>query len=102
MVWGGEFGRTASAQGKELGRDHNAKGFTYFLAGGGVKGGTSYGETDELGMAAVEKRHHIRDLHATILYQMGLDPNHLTYSYGGLEQKLVGIAGADPITGILA
>ncbi|MFN0126582.1 MAG: DUF1501 domain-containing protein [Verrucomicrobiales bacterium] len=102
VVWGGEFGRTASGEGEKFGRDHNAKGFTYFLAGGGVKGGTSYGATDELGMVAVEKRHHIRDLHATILHQMGLDPNHLTYLHGGLDQKLVGVTGADPITGILA
>ena len=73
VVWGGEFGRQAVAQGAD-GRDHNPKGFTYWLAGGGVKGGTSYGETDEIGHEAVVNRHHIRDLHATILHLDGLRP----------------------------
>jgi len=101
VVWGGEFGRQAVGQGEKGGRDHNPKGFTYFLAGGGVKGGTPYGETDELGHEAVLNRHHIRDLHATILHQMGLDPNKLSYFYGGLEQRLVGVTGAEPIIGII-
>jgi hypothetical protein len=101
VVWGGEFGRQAVGQGEKDGRDHNPKGFTYFLAGGGVKGGTPYGETDELGHEAVLNRHHIRDLHATILHQMGLDPNKLSYFYGGLEQRLVGVTGAEPIMGII-
>lgn len=101
VVWGGEFGRQPVSQGEQGGRDHNPKGFTYFLAGGGVRGGTSYGETDELGHEAVVNRHHLRDLHATILNQMGLDPNKLSYFYGGLEQRLVGVEGANVIQGIL-
>ena len=101
VVWGGEFGRQAVSQGGNGGRDHNPLGFTYWLAGGGVKGGTSYGETDELGHAAAVDRHHIRDLHATILHLMGLDPQKLTYLYGGLEQKLTGVVEAEVIRGIL-
>jgi hypothetical protein len=102
IVWGGEFGRQAVVQGEKDGRDHNPKGFTYFLAGGGVKPGTSYGETDELGHEAAVDRHHIRDLHATILHLMGLDHQKLTYFYGGLNQKLTGVVEAEVIRGILA
>jgi hypothetical protein len=67
-----------------------------------VKGGTSYGETDDLGHEAVVDRHHVRDLHATILHLMGLDPERLTYFYGGLDQKLTGVQPARQIQGILA
>jgi hypothetical protein len=102
VVWGGEFGRQPVVQGGTGGRDHNPKGFTYFLAGGGIKGGTSYGETDELGHEAVVDRHHIRDLHATILHLMGLDYRKLTYFYGGLNQKLTGVLEPEIIKGILA
>jgi hypothetical protein len=102
VVWGGEFGRQPVGQGANGGRDHNPKGFSYFLAGGGVKGGTSYGETDDLGHEAVVDRHHVRDLHATILHLMGIDPERLTYFYGGLDQKLTGVQPARPIQGILA
>jgi uncharacterized protein (DUF1501 family) len=102
IVWGGEFGRQPVGQGDKGGRDHNPKGFTYFLAGGGVKGGTSYGETDELGHEAVVNRRHIRDLHATILHLMGLDPNRLSFFYGGLDQRLVGVQGADVIEGVIS
>jgi hypothetical protein len=101
VVWGGEFGRQPVVQGGSGGRDHNPKGFTYFMAGGGVKGGTSYGETDELGHEAVVNRHHIRDLHATILHLMGLDYRKLTYFYGGLNQKLTGVIEPEVIEGIL-
>ena len=101
VVFGGEFGRQPVSQGGG-GRDHNPKGFTYWLAGGGVKAGTSYGETDELGHAAVTDRHHIRDLHATILHLMGLDYRKLTYFYGGLEQKLTGVLPTQVIKGIIA
>lgn len=73
-----------------------------WLAGGGIKGGVSFGETDELGAAAIENRMHVRRVHATILSQLGLDPNRLSYFYGGLEQKLVGVEGADPIKEIIA
>jgi hypothetical protein len=102
VVWGGEFGRQPVSQGKNGGRDHNPKGFTYWLAGGGVKAGTSYGETDELGHEAAVDRHHVRDLHATILRLMGLDHEHLTYHYGGLDQRLTGVVPAHPIHGVLA
>jgi hypothetical protein len=107
VVWGGEFGRmpvseTFNTGGKPGGRDHNPKGFTYWLAGAGVKAGTSYGETDELGEAAVVDRCHLRDLHATVLHLMGLDHEKLTYFYGGLENKLTGVIEAHPIRGIMA
>ena len=82
---------------KGTGRDHNSFGFTMWMAGGGIKGGTSVGQTDELGSTAVEDRFHVKNLHATILHQLGLDPNGLTYFYGGLHQKLVGVEGAEPI-----
>ncbi len=98
IVWGGEFGRQPTAENaKGTGRDHNSFGFTMWMAGGGIKGGTSVGKTDELGSAAVEDRFHVKRLHATILNQLGLDPNGLTYFYGGLHQKLVGVEGAEPI-----
>jgi uncharacterized protein (DUF1501 family) len=102
VVWGGEFGRQPVWQGANGGRDHNPKGFTYWLAGAGVKPGVMYGETDELGHEAVKDRHHIRDLHATILHLMGLDHERLTYRYGGLDQKLTGVQHAYPIDGVLA
>ncbi|HYR57752.1 MAG TPA: DUF1501 domain-containing protein [Chthoniobacteraceae bacterium] len=109
VIWGGEFGRTptvelptpGSNQGKINGRDHNHHGFTMWLAGGGVKGGRSIGETDELGAAAVRDKFHVKHLHATALTLMGLDPEKLTYFYGGLDQKLVGVEGAEPIKALL-
>jgi hypothetical protein len=103
IIWGGEFGRQPTAEyAKGTGRDHNAYGFTMWLAGGGIRGGVSVGTTDELGSAAVERPLHVKHLHATILYQMGLDPDRLTYFYGGLNQKLVGVEGAEPIYEILS
>ncbi|MFM8400997.1 MAG: DUF1501 domain-containing protein [Pirellula sp.] len=107
IVWGGEFGRmpvseTFNTGGKPGGRDHNPKGFTYWLAGAGVKGGTSYGQTDELGEAAVENPRHLRDLHATILQLMGLDHRRLTYFHGGLDEKLTGVLDASAISEIMA
>lgn len=103
IVWGGEFGRQPTAEyAKGTGRDHNAYGFTMFMAGGGIKGGISYGKTDELGNAAVENRLHVKRMHATILHLMGLDPNRLTYFFGGLDRKLVGVEGAKPITELIA
>ena len=102
IVWGGEFGRQPTAEyTKGSGRDHNAYGFTMWMAGGGIKGGVSVGKTDELGSAAVEDRLHVKHLHATILHQLGLDPNALSYFYNGLDQKLVGVEGADPIAKIM-
>jgi len=72
------------------------------MAGGGIRGGTSVGATDEIGSAAVERPLHVRNLHATILQQLGLDPNHLTYFYAGLDRKLVGVENADPIWEVIA
>jgi uncharacterized protein (DUF1501 family) len=103
VVWGGEFGRQPTAEyAQGTGRDHNAYGFTMWLAGGGIRGGVSVGETDELGSAAVADRLHVKNLHATILTLLGLDPNALSYFYGGLDQKLVGVEGAEPIRKIMA
>jgi hypothetical protein len=102
IVWGGEFGRQPTAEyAQGTGRDHNAYGFTMWMAGGGIKPGISVGETDELGNAAVTDRLHVRNVHATILHQLGLDPNRLSYFYGGLDQKLVGVAGAEVIEKVL-
>src|SRR5439155_7054083 len=79
IVWGGEFGRQPTAENATgTGRDHNSYGFTMWLAGGGIKGGTTVGATDELGAEAVENRSHVKHLHATILSLMGLDPDRLT------------------------
>lgn len=103
VVWGGEFGRQPTAEyAKGSGRDHNSYGFTMWMAGGGIKGGVSHGTTDELGSMAVEEPLHVRNLHATVLHQMGLDPNHLSYFYGGLDQKLVGVEPVEPIHAIMA
>src|SRR5215472_13731374 len=96
MVWGGEFGRkpTRDRNGNDNpGRDHNAKAFTTLLAGGGVKGGTVYGATDEFGAAAVENKVHIHDLHATILALLGFDHEKLTYRYNGRDFRLTDVAG---------
>ena len=103
VVWGGEFGRQPTAEyAKGSGRDHNAYGFTMWMAGGGIKGGVSYGTTDELGSRAVENPLHVKHLHATVLHQMGLDPNRLSYFYSGLDQKLVGVEEVQPIHEIIA
>jgi hypothetical protein len=102
VIWGGEFGRQPTAEYAEgTGRDHNAYGFTMWMAGGGIKGGVSVGETDEIGSAAVTDRMHVKQMHATVLHQLGIDPNHLSYFYGGLDQKLVGVEGAEPIKQIV-
>ena len=101
IVWGGEFGRTPHKQGGS-GRDHHPFGFTMWMAGGGIKGGVSVGTTDELGSRAVDDRFHVKHLHATALHLMGLDPNKLSYFYGGLDRKLVGVEGAEPIQQIIA
>jgi hypothetical protein len=95
----GEFGRTPTADGnpssigKTAGRDHNNRGFTAWLAGGGVKGGLIHGATDEFGFAAVTDKVHVRDLHATILYLLGLDHEKLTYRYSGRDFRLTDVAG---------
>ena len=103
VVWGGEFGRQPTAEyAQGTGRDHNSYGFTMWMAGGGIKGGMSYGSTDELGSTAVENPLHVKRLHATILNQLGLDPNHLSYFFGGLDQRLVGVEDVEPIREIIA
>jgi hypothetical protein len=103
VVWGGEFGRQPTAEyAAGTGRDHNSYGFTMWMAGGGIKGGVSYGETDELGSQAVVNRCQVKHLHATILHQMGIDPNSLSYFYNGLDQKLIGVEEIEPISEIMA
>jgi hypothetical protein len=92
VVWGGEFGRTPTAQGSD-GRDHNPEAFTYFLAGGGVKAGLQYGATDDYGYYSVENKVHFHDLHATILYLLGLDHKRLTYRYAGRDFRLTDVHG---------
>ncbi len=103
IVWGGEFGRQPTAEYAEgTGRDHNSYGFTMWMAGGGIKGGQSVGATDELGAAAVEQPFHVKNLHATMLHQLGFDPNKLSYFYGGLDQKLVGVEHVQPIKELIS
>jgi hypothetical protein len=92
VVWGGEFGRTPTAQGTD-GRDHNPHGFTYWLAGGGAKPGTTFGETDDYGFYATQNKVHVHDLHATLLYLMGLDHEKLTYRYAGRDFRLTDVEG---------
>ncbi|MCS6866117.1 MAG: DUF1501 domain-containing protein [Gemmataceae bacterium] len=91
--WGGEFGRTPYAQQNGTGRDHNPGGFTVWLAGGGFKPGFSFGATDEFGAAAVENVVHMHDLHATILHQLGLDHEKLTFRYAGRDFRLTDVHG---------
>jgi hypothetical protein len=93
VVWGGEFGRTPTSQGDNQGRDHNPRGFSMWMAGGGIKGGQAYGATDDFGYAAVEKKVHVHDLHATILHLMGLDHEALTFFRGGREMRLTDVEG---------
>jgi hypothetical protein len=92
VVWGGEFGRTPMSQGGD-GRDHHIKGFSFLLAGGGIKGGVSYGNTDELGYAAVENPVSVHDFHATMLYLLGVDHKRLSVKFQGLDARLTGISG---------
>ncbi len=92
IVWGGEFGRTPVVQGKN-GRDHNPQGFTMVLAGGAVKGGFAYGETDDYGYYALRDRVHMHDLHATMLHILGIDHERLTYPYAGRDFRLTDVHG---------
>jgi hypothetical protein len=92
VVWAGEFGRTPMAQGSD-GRDHNPFGFTIWLAGGGTRGGTIYGATDDYGYYAVEGRMEVHDLHATMLHLLGLDHTRLTYRFGGRDMRLTDVHG---------
>ena len=94
VVWGGEFGRTPENKlANRNGRDHDNHGYCMWLAGGGVKGGLAYGSTDEFGYAAIENKVHIHDLHATILYLLGLDHERLTYRYSGRDFRLTDVHG---------
>ena len=99
IVWGSEFGRTPMAQGS--GRDHHIKGFSMWLAGGGIRGGTNYGATDELGYAAVDHKVHVNDLHATMLHLFGIDHRQLTYRFQGRDFRLTDVHG-EVVRGILA
>jgi len=92
VIWGGEFGRTPTGQGRD-GRDHNPQGYTIWLAGGGVTGGLRYGATDDYGYYAVKDKVHLHDLHATILYLLGMDHLKLTYKFAGRDFRLTDIAG---------
>jgi len=92
VLWGGEFGRTPMAQGSD-GRDHNPFGFSMWLAGGGIKGGTIYGATDEYGYYAVENKTSVHDLHATILHLLGIDHRQLTFRFGGRDMRLTDVYG---------
>jgi hypothetical protein len=100
VVWGGEFGRTPMAQGTD-GRDHNPYGFSIWLAGGGIKGGTIYGATDDYGYHAIENKVEIHDLHATMLHLLGIDHKRLTYRFGGRDMRLTDVHG-EVITPIIA
>ena len=100
VIWGGEFGRTPAAEGKN-GRDHHPYGFTMWLAGGGVRGGLAHGATDEFGWDAVQDRVHVHDLHATILHLLGLDHEKLTYRHSGRDFRLTDVYGT-PVKAILA
>ena len=100
VVWGGEFGRTPFAQGSN-GRDHNPFGFTMWLAGGGVKGGTIYGATDDYGYKAVENKVAIHDLHATMLHLLGIHHEHLTFRFSGRDIRLTDVHG-EVLQGILS
>jgi hypothetical protein len=102
VIWGGEFGRMPFSEGKnEPGRNHNPYGFSMWLAGAGVKGGTAYGATDEIGFEAVEDKVHVHDLHATILHLMGFDHEKLTYFHQGRHERLTDVYG-NVVKGILA
>jgi uncharacterized protein (DUF1501 family) len=104
VIWGGEFGRkpTKDRNGNENpGRDHNNQGFCNWMAGGGIKGGTVYGATDEFGAKAVDNRVHVHDLHATILALLGFDHKKLTYRYNGRDFRLTDVAG-EVVKGVIA
>jgi hypothetical protein len=93
VLWGGEFGRSPEAQGG-VGRDHHNLGFTMWLAGGGVRGGQTIGATDDIGLKAVDSPHHFRDIHATLLHQLGLDQNRLTFPHLGRDERLTFLEGS--------
>jgi uncharacterized protein (DUF1501 family) len=92
VVWGSEFGRTPTAENND-GRGHHPQAFTIWLAGGGVKGGFTYGSTDDFGFKPVENGVHMHDLHASLLYALGLDHKRLTYRYAGRDFRLTDVYG---------
>jgi uncharacterized protein (DUF1501 family) len=100
VIWGGEFGRTPMSE-KGDGRDHNPTGFTLWMAGGGVKAGTTIGSTDDLGLRAVEDKLHVHDLHATVLHLMGIDHTKLIYHHKGRPERIDQNEG-NPYTRIVA
>jgi hypothetical protein len=106
VIWGGEFGRTIYCQGKltreNYGRDHHPRCFTVWMAGGGIKGGVVYGQTDDFSYNIVENPVHIHDLNATILHCLGIDHKRLTYKFQGLDVRLTGVEEHGPVRGILA
>ncbi|MGI9445376.1 MAG: DUF1501 domain-containing protein [Rubripirellula sp.] len=103
IIWGGEFGRTPMFQGKGgAGRDHHIKGFSMWMAGGGIKPGQSYGATDDLGYHAVDDVVHVRDMHATMLHQLGINHHNFTHKFQGLDMKLTGVEPARVIEPIIA
>lgn len=103
VIWGGEFGRTPMFQGKGgAGRDHHMKGFSMWMAGGGVRGGMTHGATDELGYNSVENVVHIRDLHATMLHLLGINHNRFTVQYQGLDARLTGVEKANVVKEIIS
>jgi uncharacterized protein (DUF1501 family) len=94
VIWCGEFGRLPIAQkGEKPGRDHNPHCFSAWLAGGGIRGGTTYGQSDEIGYKAAVDRVHVNDLHATILHLLGIDHTRLTFRYNGRDFRLTDVAG---------
>lgn len=101
VIWGGEFGRTVYCQGKlsetDYGRDHHPRCFSIWLAGGGIRGGQVYGDTDEMSYNITDKPVHVRDLHASVLHALGLDHNRLSYKFQGLDQRLTGVLPAKVI-----
>ena len=99
IVWSGEFGRTPMAQGS--GRDHHIKGFSMWMAGGGVRGGTSYGATDDFGYNAVDRRVHVRDFHATMLHLLGIDHQRFTFKFQGLDFRLSGVEEAHVLSDLI-
>ena len=106
VIFAGEFGRTVYCQGDlkrdDYGRDHHPRCFSAWLAGGGIKGGVSYGETDDFSYNIAQNPVAVRDLHATILHQLGIDHRKLSFPFQGLDQRLTGVEEAHVIQGILA
>ncbi len=100
VVWGGEFGRTPMSESGD-GRDHDPYGFTMWMAGGGIKGGVTYGATDEIGLYITENEVHVHDVHATILHCLGLNHRKVTYSHNGRDERPT-VDGGEVVEGILA